>query len=57
MGRLVKDFSDRLSVIGHPSSVKWDGTDISGRQVSRGVYFVVLLGENTCITEKAVLVD
>jgi len=57
MGRLVKDFSDRLSVIGHPSSVKWDGSDISGRQVSRGVYFVILLGDHACITKKVVLVD
>ncbi|MGB7054899.1 MAG: C25 family cysteine peptidase [bacterium] len=41
-GRLVKDFSDKLSVIGYPSSVMWDGTDEHGRRVAGGVYFVNL---------------
>ena len=41
-GRLVKDFSNQLSVIGHPSSVMWDGTDEHGRRVAGGVYFVNL---------------
>ncbi len=41
-GRLVKDFSGQLSVIGHPSSVAWDGTDDSGYKAAQGVYFVHL---------------
>jgi len=41
-GRLVKDFSDRISVIGYPSSVMWDGTDENGRRVANGVYFLSL---------------
>jgi hypothetical protein len=39
-GRMIRDFSDQLSVIGYPSSVKWDGMDDSGRNVAQGVYFV-----------------
>ena len=41
-GRLVRDYSKKLSVIGHQSSVIWDGTDEHGRQVAGGVYFVNL---------------
>jgi len=41
-GRLVKDFSRQLSVIGHQSSVVWDGTDLNGRRVANGVYFINL---------------
>jgi hypothetical protein len=41
-GRLVQDFSEELSVIGYPSSVRWDGTDQNGRRVASGVYFVDL---------------
>jgi hypothetical protein len=39
-GRLVRDLSDQLSVIGHPSSVLWDGRDVLQRRVPAGVYFV-----------------
>jgi hypothetical protein len=39
-GRLVQDLSDQLSVIGHPSSVRWNGRDDTGRKVAQGVYFV-----------------
>jgi len=41
-GRLVKDFSEQLSGSGHPSSVRWDGTDQNGRRVANGIYFVNL---------------
>jgi hypothetical protein len=40
-GRLVKDFA-LSSVIGHQSSVAWDGTDQANRQLGNGVYFVNL---------------
>lgn len=41
-GRLIRDLSGQLSVIGYPSSVRWDGHDDSGRKVAQGVYFVHL---------------
>ncbi|UCG30951.1 MAG: hypothetical protein JSV53_03505 [candidate division WOR-3 bacterium] len=39
-GRLVADLSEQISVIGHQSSVKWNGTDNSGKRLPAGVYFV-----------------
>jgi len=39
-GRLIRDLSAQLSVIGHPSSVVWDGCDDLGRRLAQGVYFV-----------------
>ncbi|UCG29703.1 MAG: T9SS type A sorting domain-containing protein [candidate division WOR-3 bacterium] len=56
-GRVVQDLSAQLSVIGHPSSVLWDGTDSLNRRVAEGIYFVVLRGDNVNITRKVVLVD
>ena len=41
-GRRVKDLAGQLSVIGHQSSVKWDGTDDLNRRLASGVYFVAL---------------
>ena len=41
-GRLVRDFSNQISVTGYQSSVAWDGKDDHGRQLSNGVYFVSL---------------
>jgi hypothetical protein len=37
-GRLIESFS--LTDIGHPSSVTWNGSDLSGYSVPPGVYFV-----------------
>ncbi len=40
-GRLVKNFR-RSSIIGHPLSVSWDGTDRANRPLGSGVYFIKL---------------
>jgi hypothetical protein len=54
-GRLVQDFGV-LSVIGYRSSVKWDGTDQSNRQLASGVYFVKLSADDYSETKKVLLV-
>ncbi len=55
-GRLVKDFG-QSSVIGHQSSMKWDGTDHRGRRLPAGVYFVQLKTETHSATQKVTLVE
>ncbi|MDH4209855.1 MAG: hypothetical protein OEV79_00180 [candidate division WOR-3 bacterium] len=39
-GRLLRDLSDRISIIGNQLSVRWDGTDDSGSRLPVGVYFL-----------------
>ncbi len=39
-GRLVTDFSEQKSVIGHQLSVHWDGRDMRGHLLPPGVYFL-----------------
>ncbi|UCD06129.1 MAG: hypothetical protein JSV98_02565 [candidate division WOR-3 bacterium] len=39
-GRLMRDLSDQISVIGEQLSVTWDGADDAGRQLPAGVYFL-----------------
>ena len=39
-GRLLRDLSDQISVIGDQLSVMWDGTDDAGRKLPAGVYFL-----------------
>ncbi len=39
-GRQVADLSEQVSVIGHQSSVQWDGTDDTGCRLPAGVYFL-----------------
>jgi len=56
-GRLIRDLSDRLSPIGHPSSVKWDGTDYIGKRVPEGVYFVRLQNTHFNVTKKVILIE
>ncbi|MGD8979496.1 MAG: C25 family cysteine peptidase, partial [candidate division WOR-3 bacterium] len=56
-GRLVRDFSDRLSVSGHPSSVRWDGRDDVGKRAPEGIYFVRLQGPYLNLAEKVILVE
>jgi hypothetical protein len=53
-GRLVKDCSPLLSVIGDRSSVIWTGDDDRGRSVSAGVYFVRLETPERVMTTKIV---
>jgi len=55
-GRLVRDFSELISDIGHQSSVIWDGTDDRGRQLSNGVYFINLNGAGEQLKTKVILV-
>ena len=55
-GRMVKDFA-LSSVIGHPLSVKWDGTDQRNRKLSAGVYFVQLQTETHTESQKAILIE
>jgi len=55
-GRLVKNFG-RLSVIGHQLSVKWDGTDGSGRQLPTGVYICCMEDSIQATTCKLILVE
>ena len=39
-GRLVANLSNQISVIGHQVSVRWSGTDWSGKRLPAGVYFI-----------------
>ena len=39
-GRLLKDLSELVSIIGNQISVSWDGTDDAGRELPVGVYFL-----------------
>ncbi len=55
-GRLVKNFSSLSSVIGHPSSVTWDGRDDQNRMLSSGVYFLKLQAGDYSATEKLLLI-
>ncbi|KPK64489.1 hypothetical protein AMJ83_01910 [candidate division WOR_3 bacterium SM23_42] len=55
-GRLVTDFSEQISVIGCQSSVKWEGTDQTNRQLSSGVYFITLKSGIDIRVEKVMIV-
>jgi len=55
-GHLVADLSDQISVIGHQSSVKWDGADVTGKQLPAGVYFVELEADDWKTSGKILLV-
>jgi flagellar hook assembly protein FlgD len=48
-GRLVKSFD-------HESTIRWDGTDQSNRQLGSGVYFVKLTSGEFEETRKVLLV-
>ncbi len=57
-GRLIKDFSQPLPGIGHPSSVViWYGDDQQGHQVPAGIYFLRLETSNKSITKKIVKLE
>jgi len=56
-GRLVKSLDEQTSTVGHLSSVGWDGTDSSDRQLPGGVYFVRLETEDSNVTEKIVKLE
>ena len=54
-GRMVRDLSNQLSVIGHLSSVLWDGNDDLHRHVPAGVYFIKLTTDDYQQVEKTIL--
>lgn len=54
-GRLVKDLSDQLSVVGRPASAVWDGADDSGDIVPNGVYFVHFVTDDFRQVRKAII--
>ena len=54
-GRLVTDLSNQISVIGHQSSVEWDGRDDHKRKLGSGVYFVTLRSGGRVRTEKVLI--
>ena len=56
-GRLVRDFTEQLSVISHRSSVIWDGVDDRGKRVPAGIYFVEFSTPEQIISEKIVLLE
>ena len=54
-GRLVKDPLLHTTYCPLPTTIFWDGTDQTGRQLPFGVYFVRLKAGNVTVVEKAVL--
>jgi hypothetical protein len=56
-GRLVKDLTTQVSVVGNESSVSWTGMDERGRRVPAGIYFVQLDTETHSETHKLILVE
>lgn len=56
-GRLVKNLTRQSSVIGDQLSVMWNGTDVRGRRLPAGVYFVQLDTEKQSETQKVILVE
>jgi len=56
-GRSVRELSEQLSVIGHRSSVRWDGTDNQGKRLPSGLYFAELKTPQQGVCEKIILLD
>jgi hypothetical protein len=56
-GRLIKDLTAQLSIIGSQSSIAWQGIDERGRRLPAGVYFVQLDTETHSETQKVILVE
>jgi hypothetical protein len=54
-GRLVKSLNHESRIMDLESLVIWDGTDLLGRVVPQGVYFVSLNTTHTRITTKIIL--
>jgi hypothetical protein len=55
-GRLVQSFNPESCIMDHVSSIRWDGTDQSNRQVPSGVYFVQLDAGDHQETEQILLI-
>lgn len=56
-GRLVKSFDQVSSIENQESHFSWDGTDVRGRRLPAGVYFVQLDTETHSETQKVILVE
>jgi hypothetical protein len=54
-GRVVRSILVPPSDIGHQLSVRWDGTDNTGKKLPEGVYFVQSSGSGTTSKAKLVL--
>ncbi|MEA3475258.1 MAG: T9SS type A sorting domain-containing protein [Candidatus Cloacimonadota bacterium] len=50
-GQLIR----RLTIINHQTSIKWNGTDESGKSVSNGIYFYKLINNKKSLTKKMLL--
>lgn len=55
-GRLVRKIEE-ASVIGHLSSVRWDGTDKAHRRLGSGVYLCELRTPNSRLIEKIIYIE
>ena len=55
-GRLVANLSGQISVIGHQLSVRWDGTDETGKSLPGGVYIVRIDNRGFNTKEKLLLI-
>jgi len=56
-GKLVRDLSDQVSVTDYQLSVRWDGTDDTGRKLSAGIYFCRLQDSTTSRFSKLVMIQ
>ncbi|UCG29426.1 MAG: NF038122 family metalloprotease [candidate division WOR-3 bacterium] len=55
-GKMIKEYVDQSSTMAGPSSVIWDGRDLSGRRVPNGVYFVKFAAGDYIQTTKLLLI-
>ena len=55
-GRLVRSFGPESCIMDHVSSIRWDGTDQSNRQLGSGVYFLRLEAGDYQETQQILLV-
>lgn len=56
VGKMIKTFSIQKTYSSTPSVLIWDGTDLNGKKVKSGVYFIRLLVGNNIYTEKVILI-
>jgi flagellar hook assembly protein FlgD len=55
-GKLVRSFNLASDFLSLASTFFWNGTDINGKRLPQGVYFVRLENESEALTEKVVLI-
>lgn len=54
-GRLVRTLVDRSPITSSSNSIRWAGTDASGRPVASGIYFLQMSTPSATVTRKMVL--